>query len=154
MRSKLQPTLTKSFTETSLFVSSGKALAAGGPATLLITGFFMGAMIYASLNALCEMTIIGPAPGSFMAYSTRFLDPAWGFALGWNYTLNSLIAVPLEIIATSLTIKIWVESSNDSIIIGACLIILLLLIFLNTKGYVNTISGLAIVKGLAAVVFW
>ena len=111
-------------------------------------------MIYASLNALCEMAIIDPAPGSFMAYSTRFLDPAWGFALGWNYTLNSLIAVPLEIIATSLTIKIWVESGDDSIIIGACLITLLLLIFLNTKGYVNTISSLAIVKGFAAVVFW
>jgi amino acid permease len=21
--------------------------------------------------------------GSFSAYSTRFLDPAWGFAMGW-----------------------------------------------------------------------
>lgn len=31
------------------------------------------------------MAVLFPVAGSFSAYSTRFLDPAWGFAMGWKY---------------------------------------------------------------------
>jgi len=29
-----------------------------------------------------------PVSGSFYAYSVRFIDPSWGFAMGWNYVLQ------------------------------------------------------------------
>lgn len=40
-------------------------------------------MIYCTVHALGEMAVLFPVAGSFSAYSTRFLDPAWGFAMGW-----------------------------------------------------------------------
>lgn len=69
---------------TGLFVASGKALAAGGPASLLIAFSLIGIMLYCTVHALGEMAVLFPVAGSFSAYSTRFLDPAWGFAMGWK----------------------------------------------------------------------
>lgn len=69
---------------TGLFVGSGSALAHGGPASLLIAFALVGIMLYCTVHALGEMAVVFPVAGSFSAYSTRFLDPAWGFAMGWK----------------------------------------------------------------------
>lgn len=44
----------------------------------------IGAMLYCVMQALGELAVVFPIAGSFSAYSTRFLDPAWGFAMGWK----------------------------------------------------------------------
>lgn len=69
---------------TGLFVGSGNALRAGGPAALLIAFSLIGMMLYCVVHALGELAVAFPVAGSFSAYSTRFLDPAWGFAMGWK----------------------------------------------------------------------
>jgi len=69
---------------TGLFVGSGNALRAGGPAALLIAFALIGMMLYCVVHALGELAVVFPVAGSFSAYSTRFLDPAWGFAMGWK----------------------------------------------------------------------
>lgn len=73
---------------TGLFVGSGAALATGGPASLLIAFSLIGIMLYCTVQSLGEMAVLYPVAGSFSAYSTRFLDPAWGFAMGWKYALE------------------------------------------------------------------
>lgn len=73
---------------TGLFVASGKALSEGGPASLLIGFSLIGVMIYCTVQALGEMAVLFPVAGSFSAYSTRFIDPAWGFAMGWVSRLD------------------------------------------------------------------
>lgn len=72
------------FAGTGLFVTSGRALATGGPASLLICFSLIGIMLYCTVHALGEMAVLFPVAGSFSAFSTRFLDPAWGFAMGWK----------------------------------------------------------------------
>ena len=69
---------------TGLFVGSGNALAQGGPASLVLSFVLTGVMLYCTVHALGEMAVLFPVAGSFSAYSTRFLDPAWGFAMGWK----------------------------------------------------------------------
>ena len=69
---------------TGLFVGSGNALATGGPASLVLSFVLTGTMLYCTVHALGEMAVLFPVAGSFSAYSTRFLDPAWGFAMGWK----------------------------------------------------------------------
>jgi amino acid transporter len=69
---------------TGLFVGSGSALAHGGPASLFLAYLIIGIMLYCTVHALGEMAVLFPIAGSFSAYSTRFLDPAWGFAMGWK----------------------------------------------------------------------
>ena len=69
---------------TGLFVGSGSALATGGPGSLIIAFVLIGIMLYCTVHALGEMAVLFPVSGSFSAYSTRFLGPAWGFAMGWK----------------------------------------------------------------------
>lgn len=67
-----------------MFVASGKALSQGGPASLLIAFSLIGMMLYCTCQALGELAVCFPVAGSFSSYSTRFLDPSWGFAMGWK----------------------------------------------------------------------
>jgi amino acid transporter len=69
---------------TGLFVTSGAALSTGGPASLIIAYGVIGILMFCTVQALGEMAVLFPVAGSFSAYSTRFLDPAWGFAMGWK----------------------------------------------------------------------
>ncbi len=69
---------------TGLFVVSGKALNAGGPASLLLAFSMIGSMLYCTCQALGELAVIFPLAGSFSSWATRFLDPSWGFAMGWK----------------------------------------------------------------------
>ncbi|TVY27589.1 General amino-acid permease [Lachnellula hyalina] len=92
---------------TGLFVGSGQALATGGPGSLLLGFIIIGSVLFCTVQALGEMTVTFPVAGSFNAYATRFIDPAWGFASGWNYAMQWLILMPLEIMAASLTLEYW-----------------------------------------------
>lgn len=38
--------------------------------------------------ALGELAIMYPVSGGFYTYSVRFIDPSWGFAMGWNYVFQ------------------------------------------------------------------
>lgn len=69
---------------TGLFVASGKTLSQGGPASVLLAYTFIGVMLYCTVQALGEMAVVFPVAGSFSAFSTRFIDPSWGFAMGWK----------------------------------------------------------------------
>ena len=69
---------------TGLFVASGKTLGQGGPASVLLAYLTIGIMLYCTVQALGEMAVVFPVAGSFSAFSTRFLDPSWGFAMGWK----------------------------------------------------------------------
>jgi yeast amino acid transporter len=92
---------------TGLFVGSGAALEAGGPASLILAYGLIGIMLYCTVQALGELAVAFPVAGSFAVYASRFLDPAWGFAMAWNYALNWLVTLPLEITAASITMSFW-----------------------------------------------
>lgn len=74
---------------TGLFVVSGKSLSSGGPASLLIAFSIVGAMLFCTCQALGELAVIYPLAGSFSSWATRFLDPSWGFAMGWKCVYSS-----------------------------------------------------------------
>ncbi|RAL60313.1 hypothetical protein DID88_000089 [Monilinia fructigena] len=99
---------------TGLFVTSGAALSAGGPASLIVAYGIIGIMLFCTVHALGEMAVVFPVSGSFSAYSTRFIDPAWGFAMGWNYAIQWLVVLPLEIVAASITLSYWPGAASTN----------------------------------------
>ena len=80
-------------------------MAVGGPASLLIAFILIGAVLFCTVQALGEMAVTFPVAGSFSTFATRFIDPAWGFACGWNYAMQWLFTFPLEIMAASITLE-------------------------------------------------
>lgn len=138
---------------TGLFVSSGKALADGGPASLLIAFSLIGIMLYCTVQALGEMAVAFPVAGSFSAYSTRFLDPAWGFAMGWNYALQWLVVLPLEIVSASITIDFWGSGISNALWVAIFLVAIVTINMFGVKGYGEAEFVFAIVKVVAIVGF-
>jgi yeast amino acid transporter len=136
---------------TGLFVGSGKALATGGPASLLIAFGLIGGMLYCTVHALGELAVLFPVAGSFSAYSTRFLDPAWGFAMGWNYALQWLIVLPLEIVAASITIEYWDSPVNKAVWVTIFLHLIIVINFFGVKGYGESEFVFSIIKVIAVV---
>ncbi|KAK3896518.1 amino acid permease-domain-containing protein, partial [Staphylotrichum tortipilum] len=138
---------------TGLFVASGKALYTGGPASLLIAYLFVGCMLFCTIQALGELAVTFPVAGSFSAYSTRFLDPAWGFTMGWNYALQWLVVLPLEIIAASITVGYWNSNLDRSIFITLFLVTIVIINLFGVKGYGEAEFVFAIVKITAVIGF-
>ncbi|KAF2429860.1 amino acid transporter [Tothia fuscella] len=139
---------------TGLFVGSGSALAKGGPASLLIAFSLIGIMLYCTVHALGEMAVLFPVAGSFSAYSTRFLDPAWGFAMGWNYALQWLVVLPLEIVAATLTIEFWNHGKiNNDAFVAVFLVLIIAINMFGVKGYGEAEFVFSIIKIIAVLGF-
>ncbi|KAL5320826.1 hypothetical protein ACEPPN_011636 [Leptodophora sp. 'Broadleaf-Isolate-01'] len=138
---------------TGLFVASGKALETGGPASLLISFSLIGIMLYCTMHALGEMAVLFPVAGSFSAYSTRFLDPAWGFAMGWNYAMQWLCVLPLEIIAASITVNYWDEQQKykHSIFVTIFLVLIVTINMFGVRGYGEAEFIFSFVKIVAVI---
>lgn len=92
---------------TGLFIGSGGALATGGPLALIIGWGIMGVMLICVCQAIGEMAIMFPVSGGFFTLVVRFVDPSWGFAIGWNYWLQWAVTLPLELTAAAFTIGFW-----------------------------------------------
>ena len=61
-------------------------------------------------QALGEMAIVYPVSGGFYTLAHRFLDPGFAFAMGWNYVLQWLVTVPLEITVAAKTVQYWTDA--------------------------------------------
>lgn len=52
---------------------------------MLIAYSVVGLIVWFTMIALGEMATYVPGTPGFAGYASRFVDPALGFATGWNY---------------------------------------------------------------------
>lgn len=143
-----------------------------GPASVTIDFMLMGVMIFnvgkwrfprmlgschrlthATVYALGELAIMYPVSGGFYTLSSRFIDPSWGFAMGWNYVFQWAIVLPLEITVAGLTIGYW---NNDVPLAVWITVFWLLIVFINiwgTLGYAEEEFWSSLIKLSATVIF-
>ncbi|KAI1398305.1 amino acid permease/ SLC12A domain-containing protein [Hypoxylon fuscum] len=91
-----------------LFLATYGSLAIGGPASLLLSFAVVGFAVWITMCALGELSTAFPVTGSFYEYSVRFISPAWGFSMGWNYVINYLTIVVFELVVMLLCVDYWV----------------------------------------------
>ncbi|KAE8164367.1 amino acid permease-domain-containing protein [Aspergillus tamarii] len=138
---------------TGLFVGSGKVLATGGPASVLIAYALIGCMLYCTVHALGEMAVLFPVAGSFAHYSTRFIDPAWGFAMGWNYALQWLVVLPLEIVAASITVDYWQSDISNAAWVAIFWVLIVSINLFGVRGYGEAEFVFSLIKVIAVIGF-
>ena len=110
-------------------------------------------MLYTTVHALGEMAVLFPVAGSFSAYSTRFLDPAWGFAMGWNYAMQWLVVLPLEIVSASITVQYWDTTTSNAAWVSIFLVVIVAINFFGVKGYGEAEFVFSIIKVIAVIGF-
>ncbi|KAI8944604.1 amino acid permease/ SLC12A domain-containing protein [Xylaria longipes] len=135
------------------FVGSGSALSTGGPGFLLIDFIIIGVMIFNVVYALGELAVMFPVSGGFYTYASRFIDPAWGFAMGWNYIAQWAVVVPLELTVCAISIKYWNAEVSPAVWITVFWVFIIFVNVFGTLGYAEEEFWSALIKLGATVVF-
>ncbi|KAG7194763.1 uncharacterized protein KQ657_004443 [Scheffersomyces spartinae] len=133
-----------------LLVASGKALS-NGPACVLVAWAVVSSFLYCTMQSLAELGATFPVSGSFATFATRFIDDSWGFAVGWNYAMFWIMVLPLELVASSLTIQFWKSKINLDVWITIFYLGILVLNLAGNKGFGEFEFIAALIK-LAAIV--
>merc|ERR1712093_250759 len=136
-----------------LFVGTGSALRRGGPASFLLDYGIIGIMIFNVVFALGELCIMYPISGGFYTFSTRFIDPSWGFAMGWNYVFQWAIVLPLEITVASFTISFWTTNVHVAVWISMFLAIIIIINVFGVLGYGEEEFWASALKLAAIIIF-
>ncbi|KAL2870199.1 amino acid permease/ SLC12A domain-containing protein [Aspergillus lucknowensis] len=135
------------------FVGSGGALSTGGPGSLFLDFLIIGIMIFNVVYALGELAILYPISGGFYTYSTRFIDPSWGFAMGWNYVFQWAIIVPLELTVAGLTLNYWHVDVSVAVWITVFLVAIIIVNVFGSLGYAEEEFISSVLKLSAIVIF-
>ncbi|KAI0019854.1 amino acid permease/ SLC12A domain-containing protein [Xylariomycetidae sp. FL0641] len=135
------------------FVGSGSALRSGGPGWLLIDFIIIGVMMFNVVYALGELAVMYPVSGGFYTYATRFIDPSWGFAMGWNYVFQWWVVVPLELTVCAISISYWDPDTSPGVWITVFFVFIIIVNIFGTLGYAEEEFWSALIKLGATVVF-
>lgn len=138
---------------TGLFVALGGSLHEAGPGGALLAYGVIGIMVYFLMTSLGEMSTYMPVSGAFETYATKFVDPALGFALGWNYWYNWAITVAAELAAGALVVKFWLPDTSAVMWSALFLAILFLLNFFSAKMYGESEFWFAGIKVVTIIIF-
>lgn len=92
-------------------------------------------MVFNVVYAMGELAVMYPISGGFYTYAARFIDPAFGFAMAWNYTLQWAATLPLELTVCAITIQYWAPDSSPGIWIAVFLVAIIILNMFGTIGY-------------------
>ncbi|GAA6036035.1 hypothetical protein JCM8097_006575 [Rhodosporidiobolus ruineniae] len=136
-----------------LFLGTGKALATGGPASLLLNYSIVGGVVYLVMLCLGELSTEYPLAGSFTTFSGRFVDEAFAFAIGWNYCFNDAISTAGDLTAAQVIIEYW----TDRHAWVASLIFLFFLLAVNlvhVRAYGELEYWLSLLKVITIVIFF
>ncbi|EON63395.1 hypothetical protein W97_02622 [Coniosporium apollinis CBS 100218] len=136
-----------------LFVGSGSALSRGGPGALILDFGIIGIMIFNVVYALGELAVMYPVSGGFYTYSTRFIDPSWGFAMGWNYVFQWAIVLPLELTVAGITVEYWQVGINVGVWITIFFLVILLVNIFGVLGYGEEEFWASLLKLTAVITF-
>lgn len=138
---------------TGIFLAMGDTLHQAGVGGAFVAYGVIGVMVYFLCTSLGEMATYMPETGSFGTYATKFIDPALGFALGWNYWYNWAITIATEMVAGSLLMKFWFPNVPAIAWSALFLVIILSLNLLSAKAYGESEFWFAAIKVATVIIF-
>ena len=138
---------------TGLFVASGSAISTAGPGGALVAYIGIGLMVYFLMTSLGEMATYLPVTGSFATYARCFVDPAFGFAMGWNYWFNWAITLAVDISTVALVLKFWFPNVSGWIFSLGSLGIVFLINALSVRSFGEMEYWMSLIKVITVLIF-
>ncbi len=131
---------------TGLFLTSGATISQAGPLGAIVAYLFIGIMVYFVMTSLGEMATYLPTSGSFGDYGGRYVDPAFGFALTWNYWLNGAITIAVDLTTAGLITQFWFPHIPAWIFSGIATIFIFVINILAVGAFGETEYWLSMIK--------
>ncbi|KAI0148833.1 amino acid permease/ SLC12A domain-containing protein [Xylariaceae sp. FL1272] len=136
-----------------LLVSTGQALSVSGPAPLLLAYLVLGFAVWITMCNLGELATNYPVGGSFYEFSVRFISPAWGFAMGWNYVLNFIFVLPFEIIVMIMLSRYWNPGLNALCLAPIFIFALMFIYLFRANWYAESENVFGVLKMAVLAIF-
>jgi len=128
---------------TGLFLGLGLPLQTGGPLGALLGYGVIGMVVCAVQFALGEVAALLPVTGSFVRHAEFLVDPALGFAIGWNLVYGNILSIPSEITAICVLFKYWTDINPAFFIVTFILITVVVgLAFVRVFGEIEFVFAL------------
>ncbi|API72778.1 MULTISPECIES: amino acid permease [Leuconostoc] len=138
---------------TGLFVASGATVAQAGPLGAIVAYLAIGVMVYFLMTSLGEMATYSPTSGSFSDYAGKYVDPALGFAMGWNYWFNWAITLAVDIVAVGLVAEFWFPHTPGWIFSAVALLLIFLINILSVGTFGEAEFWLSMIKVITIIAF-
>src|SRR5246127_3688228 len=135
-----------------LFVGSGVAISAGGPAAV-ISFALTGTLVVLVMRMLGEMAVAYPAIGGFYEYNRLALGELAGFLTGWMYWYFWVIVVALEAVAGAGILRTWWPQVAPWEFTLALMTLFTIVNLLSVRSYGEAEFWFASIKGAAIVAF-
>ncbi len=138
---------------TGLFLTSGATISQAGPWGAVLAYCFIGIMVYFVMTSLGEMATYLPTSGSFSDYGGRYVDPAFGFALGWNYWLNGAITIAVDLTTAGLITQFWFPHLPSWIFSGIATVLIFIINVMAVGAFGETEYWLSTIKVITIILF-
>lgn len=136
-----------------LFLGSGYTISEAGPMGAILSYLVGGFIMFLTMLCLGELSVAMPVSGSFQTYTTRFIGPGTGFALGWLYWLGWSVTVALEFLAAGQLMERWFHDVPVWIWSGVFAIVLFSLNALSARAFAEAEFWFSSIKILAILLF-
>jgi amino acid transporter len=121
---------------TGLFVGIGSSLRSSGPLSVVLAYIiYCVVFIYPCNIAVGEMATYLPIRGSIFEFAKRYVDPAFGFALGWTYFYSAAMLLCAELSAVATVISYWDGETSPAAWVAVALVTMILLNIFAVKYY-------------------
>ncbi|GAA3825072.1 lysine-specific permease [Brevibacterium ammoniilyticum] len=138
---------------TGLFLGSGGTISQAGPGGALLAYAAIGIMVLFVMQSLGELSTHLPVAGSFHTYGSRYVSPAFGFAMGWNYWFNWAITLAAELVAAGVIMSFWLPDVPSWIWAAVFLALLTGLNFLSARAFGEGEFWFSAIKVTAVLLF-
>lgn len=121
---------------TGLLVGSGVVLSHAGPLFLLIGYAIVGSFLYPTLQAAGELAVnYSDLSGGYNNYPRKFIDESIAFAVTWNYCIQWLSVIAVELVTASMTIQYWNTKINSDAWVAIFYTVILVINFIGARGF-------------------
>lgn len=118
-----------------LFLNSGKAITIAGGFGTLLAFIICGIIVLATIVSFCEMVTFVSIVDGVSGLSSRFVDDAFGFAVGWLYFISFAFGLAGEMVASVIMLTYYPDLKileNKGSVAGFVTLFLLSVIISNS----------------------
>ncbi|KAK6430512.1 hypothetical protein LTR95_013335, partial [Oleoguttula sp. CCFEE 5521] len=130
---------------TGLFLGLGGSITTAGPLGSLLGYAVIGLIVCCVQYALGEVTALLPVTSSFVRHAEFLIDPAAGFAVGYNLVYGNFLSIPTEISAICVLFQYWTDL-NSSVWIIAIIVLTFAVGMSSIRVYGEVEFGFALLK--------
>ncbi|KAL2831941.1 amino acid permease/ SLC12A domain-containing protein [Aspergillus pseudoustus] len=104
---------------TGLFVGTGQALAAGGPASLIFSYVFISALVYCVTTGIAEVSTHSLGRnGALISHTYHYTSNHLGFSISYLRWISLAVMVPFEVTTAMVHLQLWTPGSDIALRMG------------------------------------